>query len=99
MNSGVQNLVISLGAMQRTPLPVLLTSDSSANPHNDVVARKIPFEDPLVLNYVRAGYVLAQVIVLAVYYYVSLVVSSLFRAFLAVLLRDIRLSAKTIKRC
>ncbi|EDR07119.1 PHO88-related membrane protein [Laccaria bicolor S238N-H82] len=54
MNAGVQNLVISLGAMQ--------------------LARKIPFEDPLVLNYVRAGYVLAQVIVLAVYYYVSLVI-------------------------
>ena len=99
MNSGVQNLVISLGAMQRTPLPVLLISDRSANSHNDVVARKIPFEDPLVLNYVRAGYVLAQVIVLAVYYYVSLVVSSLSRAFLAVLLRDTRLSAKTTKRC
>ncbi|KIK02194.1 hypothetical protein K443DRAFT_677834 [Laccaria amethystina LaAM-08-1] len=54
MNSGAQNLVISLGAMQ--------------------LARKIPFEDPLVLNYVRAGYVLAQVIVLGVYYYVSLVI-------------------------
>ena len=99
MNSGVQNLVISLGAMQRTSLPVFLTSDSSANPHDDIVARKIPFEDPLVLNYVRAGYVLAQVIVLAVYYYVSLVVSSLFRSFLAASLRDTRLSAKTTKRC
>jgi hypothetical protein len=99
MNSGAQNLVISLGAMQRTHLPLLLTSYSSANPHDDVVARKIPFEDPLVLNYVRAGYVLAQVIVLGVYYYVSLVVSALFRASLAVLLRDTRLSAKTTKRC
>jgi len=98
MNTGVQNLVISLGAMQRTPLPVPLTSYSSSNPLDDVVARKIPFEDPLVLNYVRAGYVLAQVIVLAVYYYVSLVVSFLIRASLAVLLRDTRLSAKTTKR-
>ncbi|KII84326.1 hypothetical protein PLICRDRAFT_57735 [Plicaturopsis crispa FD-325 SS-3] len=52
MNSGVQNLVISLGIMQ--------------------VARKIPFEDPDVLNYVRIGYVSAQLIVLAVYYYISL---------------------------
>jgi len=38
MNSGVQNLVISLGAMQLTPLPLLLTSYSSANPHDGVVA-------------------------------------------------------------
>ena len=50
------------------------------------------------LNYVRAGYVLAQVIVLAVYYYVSLVVSSLFRSFLAASLRDSRSNAKTTKR-
>ncbi|KIK02184.1 hypothetical protein K443DRAFT_97442, partial [Laccaria amethystina LaAM-08-1] len=35
------------------------------------VVLKIPFEDPLVLNYVRAGCDLVQVIVLAVYYYVS----------------------------
>jgi hypothetical protein len=45
------------------------------------VVLKIPFEDPLVLNYVRAGCDLVQVIVLAVYYYVSPVVNSLFRAF------------------
>jgi hypothetical protein len=35
------------------------------------VARKIPFEDPDVLNYVRIGYVTAQVVILGVYYYVS----------------------------
>ncbi|KAJ2914334.1 hypothetical protein MD484_g6084, partial [Candolleomyces efflorescens] len=35
------------------------------------VARKIPFEDPDVLLYVRIAYVSVQLIVLAVYYYVS----------------------------
>ncbi|PPQ72480.1 hypothetical protein CVT26_003602 [Gymnopilus dilepis] len=54
MNSGVLNIVISLGAMQ--------------------LARKIPFEDPEVLNYVRVGYVVVQAIVLGVYYYVSLAI-------------------------
>ncbi|KDR72424.1 hypothetical protein GALMADRAFT_270806 [Galerina marginata CBS 339.88] len=54
MNAGVQNLVISLGAMQ--------------------LARKIPFDDPVTLNYVRVGYVSVQLIMLAVYYYVSLTI-------------------------
>ncbi|OCH86162.1 inorganic phosphate transporter [Obba rivulosa] len=36
------------------------------------VARKIPFEDPEVLTYVRIAYVASQVIILAVYYYVSM---------------------------
>ncbi|GBE90014.1 SRP-independent targeting protein [Sparassis crispa] len=36
------------------------------------VARKIPFDDPQVLLYARIGYVAAQVIILAVYYYVSM---------------------------
>ncbi|KAJ2923731.1 hypothetical protein H1R20_g13368, partial [Candolleomyces eurysporus] len=35
------------------------------------LARKIPFEDPDVLLYVRIGYVSVQLIVLAIYYYVS----------------------------
>ncbi|KAG0705791.1 inorganic phosphate transporter [Suillus ampliporus] len=51
MNSGVQNIVISLGAMQ--------------------VARRIPFDDPEVLNYVRIGYVTSQVIIMGVYFFVS----------------------------
>jgi len=51
MNSGIQNLVISLGVMQ--------------------VARKIPFDEPDVLNYVRLGYVVSQVAILAVYYFIS----------------------------
>ncbi|KAF8185460.1 PHO88-related membrane protein [Pholiota molesta] len=54
MNSGVQNLVVSLGAMQ--------------------LARKIPFEDPVILNYVRIGYIVSQVIILGAYYYVSLAI-------------------------
>ncbi|KAG6846145.1 hypothetical protein H0H93_015748, partial [Arthromyces matolae] len=35
-------------------------------------ARKIPFEDPQVLLYVRIAYVAAQVIVIGTYYYTSL---------------------------
>ncbi|KAF9049113.1 inorganic phosphate transporter [Panaeolus papilionaceus] len=54
MNSGVQNLVISLGGMQ--------------------LARKIPFDDPVVLNYVRIAYVGSQLLALAIYYYVSLTI-------------------------
>ncbi|XP_006457714.1 hypothetical protein AGABI2DRAFT_176336, partial [Agaricus bisporus var. bisporus H97] len=36
--------------------------------------RKIPFEDPIVLGYVRIAYITAQVVILATYYYVSLAV-------------------------
>ncbi|KAI0706581.1 inorganic phosphate transporter [Earliella scabrosa] len=35
------------------------------------VARKIPFDDPQTLTYVRIAYVTTQVIVLGVYYYVA----------------------------
>jgi len=35
------------------------------------VARKIPFDDPQVLQYVRIGYVSAQIICLATFYFVS----------------------------
>ncbi|KAF7789736.1 hypothetical protein EIP86_000682 [Pleurotus ostreatoroseus] len=35
------------------------------------VARKIPFDDPQVLTYVRIAYVVTQIVVLGVYYYVS----------------------------
>ena len=38
------------------------------------VARKIPFDDPEVLTYVRIGYVLTQLTALAIYYYVSMTV-------------------------
>ncbi|KAJ7089708.1 inorganic phosphate transporter [Mycena belliarum] len=40
------------------------------------VARKIPFEDPDILNYTRVGYIAVQVIVLGIYYYVSMKVKS-----------------------
>ncbi|OBZ72342.1 Inorganic phosphate transport protein PHO88 [Grifola frondosa] len=36
------------------------------------VARKIPFDDPQILTYVRIGYVVSQVVVLGVYYYVAM---------------------------
>ncbi|KAF8554018.1 inorganic phosphate transporter [Imleria badia] len=51
MNAGVQNIMISLGAMQ--------------------IARRIPFDDPVVLNYVRLGYVLSQIIIIGTYFFVS----------------------------
>jgi len=54
MSSQVQNLVISLVAMQ--------------------VARKIPFDNPEVLNYVRIAYAAMQLFQLAVYYYTSTVI-------------------------
>ncbi|KAL1949979.1 hypothetical protein VTO73DRAFT_8860 [Trametes versicolor] len=51
MNPAMNNLVISLAAMQ--------------------VAKRVPFEDPQVLIYVRIAYVATQAVVLAVYYYVA----------------------------
>ncbi|KIP11048.1 hypothetical protein PHLGIDRAFT_64642 [Phlebiopsis gigantea 11061_1 CR5-6] len=36
------------------------------------VARKIPFEDPQVLTYVRIAYVVVQALVLGVYYFITL---------------------------
>lgn len=41
------------------------------------MARKVPFDDPDVLNYVRIGYVVSQVLILAVYYFISYKVSLL----------------------
>jgi len=35
------------------------------------VARKIPFEDPVVLNYVRIAYAVTQLVTLSVYFYTS----------------------------
>ncbi|KAJ7623513.1 inorganic phosphate transporter [Roridomyces roridus] len=40
------------------------------------LARKIPFEDPNVLLYVRIGYAGVQVVVLALYYYISMRIKS-----------------------
>jgi hypothetical protein len=52
-----------------------------------VVARRIAFDDPVILNYVRIGYVTAQVTILATYYWVSLTVRllALLYSFLTVL--------------
>lgn len=36
------------------------------------MARKIPFEDPQVLTYVRIAYVVVQALVLGVYYFITL---------------------------
>lgn len=41
-----------------------------------LVARKIPFDDPIILNYVRAGYVFSQLLALGTYLYLSHVVRS-----------------------
>lgn len=42
-----------------------------------IVARKIPFDDPQTLNYVRVGYVSVQLLVLSTYYYISMKVCTL----------------------
>lgn len=40
-------------------------------PYLCLVARKIPFDNPEVLQYVRIAYVASQVVILAVYYFTS----------------------------
>ena len=39
------------------------------------MARRINFENPETLNYVRVGYVTTQLVILGIYYYVSVIVS------------------------
>lgn len=101
MASGaIQNLVISLGAMQVSPVPSLPSFPSASNTHSGLawracplppppsltnqpndprtrtqVARKIDFENQDILLAVRVGYVFAQLVCLAAYYYVSVSVS------------------------
>jgi hypothetical protein len=56
--------------MTRSPLPAKSCSwrvSSRLTP----VARKIPFDDPQTLTYVRIAYVAVQLIVLGTYYYMS----------------------------
>ena len=75
MNAGVQNLVLSLGLMQgesRCCFAQLLTLTDILSCWKG--ARKIPFDDPQVLMYVRVGYIVTQAFILAVYYYISLAV-------------------------
>lgn len=70
MNAGVQNIMISLGAMQSSYFFFSCSSGlliSFLAP----VARRIPFDDPVVLNYVRLGYVLSQIIIIGTYFFVS----------------------------
>jgi len=38
------------------------------------VAKRIPFDDPNVLNMVRAGYILSNIIIVSIYYYVGIVI-------------------------
>lgn len=42
-----------------------------ANVDAFLVARRIPFDDPVVLNYVRLGYITSQIIILGTYFYIS----------------------------
>jgi hypothetical protein len=74
MSSAVQNLAVSLVALQSMYFAPVERSPSISSP----VARKIPFDDPVVLSYVRIGYVSVQAIILATYYWVSLTVCSIF---------------------
>jgi len=74
MSSPVINLAVSLGAMQGLLYWVHIYYPCS---WTSSVARRIPFEDPEILNYVRIAYVVSQVIVLSVYFYVSTAVSIL----------------------
>lgn len=69
MSSPFVNLAISLGAMQGMFCLYLQLNLNGLWTFS--VARKIPFDEPDVLNYVRIAYVVSQIIVLGVYYYVS----------------------------
>ena len=74
MNAGIQNLVVSLGLMQGTLFRVLVCISQLIRLLLFAVARKIPFEDPQVILYVRISYVVAQVLILGIYYYISAMV-------------------------
>jgi hypothetical protein len=36
------------------------------------VSKKIPFDDPMVMNAVRAGYVLSNLMIVGIYFYVQM---------------------------
>ncbi|KAH6902107.1 inorganic phosphate transporter [Coprinopsis sp. MPI-PUGE-AT-0042] len=38
------------------------------------LAKRVPFDDPVILNYVRVAYVSVQLVILGVYYYLSTIV-------------------------
>jgi hypothetical protein len=72
MNNPLQSLAISLAVMQGTcPLSSFHASLSPSHTCHVIVARKVPFDDPQVLEYVRIGYIASQAIALVVYYYAS----------------------------
>jgi hypothetical protein len=76
MSGPVQNMVVSLVLMQGTFLLTLHLFQKLMQPLPFrtlacVVARKIPFDDPQVLNYVRIAYVAAQAIILGTYFFVA----------------------------
>jgi hypothetical protein len=74
MNSAVQNFDVSLVILQSMSFASVSRSSLFSSP----VARKIPFEDPVVLSYIRIGYVSVQAVILAPYYWVPLTVCSIF---------------------
>jgi hypothetical protein len=51
-----------------------------SSPHEShrlpTVARRLPMDDPEFINYLRIGYVAAQVIAVGIYYYITLKVGS-----------------------
>jgi Phosphate transport (Pho88) len=72
MNSPLQSLAISLAVMQGTCLSSTFHfSLSPLHTCHVTVARKVPFDDPQVLEYVRIGYIASQAIALVAYYYAS----------------------------
>ena len=70
MNAATTNLVVSLGAMQGWFRGLVSNTETVFTLVS--VARKIDFEDPQILTYVRIAYVAVQVIVLGTYYYTSM---------------------------
>jgi hypothetical protein len=71
MSGPMQNMVVSLvlmqGSLRRRRIQVHLLTRLLF----PAVARKIPFDDPQVLNYVRIAYVTAQAIILGTYFFTA----------------------------
>lgn len=78
MNPAVTNLVVSLGAMQGE-LELARSANSScahrvstSTANTLLVAKRLPLDNPEFINYLRIGYVGAQLAALAVYYFITL---------------------------
>jgi len=86
----ITNMVLSLGAMQggfldsTTPRPSF-PFVPLANPCH-IVARKFP-DTPEFVNYLRIGYVSAQVISLALYFFITLKVGRIHFTFVHLVFR------------